>query len=152
MRLLQSIDGGGFSLITASGSATPYAILSHTWGDDGEEVTFDDIRDGTGSNKAGYQKLRFCAKQAEAHNLKYFWVDTCCIDKSSSAELQESINSMFRFYQNAERCYVYLLDVIASGNQSSDAELRKSRWFTRGWTLQELLAPRIVEFYSQNHV
>ncbi len=87
--------------------------------------------------------------------LKYFWIDTCCIDKSSSAELQEAITSMFRWYHNATRCYVYLSDVSvgdcdASGRQLPwESTFRASRWFTRGWTLQELLAPDSVEFFSQ---
>jgi hypothetical protein len=88
-----------------------YAILSHTWGADTEEVTFGDLMDGTGKSKAGYEKIRFCGEQARRDGLQYFWVDTCCIDKSSSAELQEAINSMFRWYQNAAKCYVYLSDV-----------------------------------------
>jgi hypothetical protein len=89
--------------------------------------------------------------------LKYFWVDTCCIDKSSSAELSEAINSMFRWYQKATRCYVYLSDVSIRKRKASDTSavctresaFRASKWFTRGWTLQELLAPRSVEFYSR---
>ena len=71
-------------------------------------------------------------------------VDTCCIDKSSSAELTESINSMYRWYQEAAICYAYLFDV-QSGDMSS---LSRSAWLTRGWTLQELIAPARVEFYS----
>lgn len=121
----------------------PYAILSHTWGS--EEVTYRDIIESTGKNKDGYKKLRFIAGQAAKDKLKYFWVDTCCIDKSSSAELAEAINSMFRWYKEAKKCYVYLADVTTP---SSKPAFRESRWFTRGWTLQELLAPTSVEFYS----
>jgi len=87
-----------------------YAILSHTWGDDSKEVSFKDITKDTKKTKAGYQKLRFCAKQAACDSLKYFWVDTCCIDKSNSTELSEAIISMFRWYRNATHCYVYLSD------------------------------------------
>jgi heterokaryon incompatibility protein (HET) len=152
MRLLKINNDGSFSLHTSSRPTTPYAILSHTWGNDDEEVTFKDIMNGTGGNKAGYQKLRFCGKQAQADNLEYFWIDTCCINKDSSTELSESINSMFRFYQGAERCYVYLSDVSGHGTHAErESQFRKSRWFTRGWTLQELLAPKVVEFYSWNH-
>ena len=80
MRLLKLNDGGSFSLETFSAATfPPYAILSHTWGSDHEEVTFKDIADGTGSNKPGYHKLCFCANQAKADGLHYFWVDTCCI-------------------------------------------------------------------------
>jgi Heterokaryon incompatibility protein (HET) len=156
MRLLRLNDDGSFSLHTVSGSTIPYAILSHTWGDEEEEVTFEDISNGTGGEKAGYQKLRFCGKQAKADKLDYFWVDTCCIDKRSLSELTEAINSMFRFYRDATRCYVYLWDVLAQDSQSSHVErescFRNSRWFTRGWTLQELIAPKTVEFYSRDHI
>ncbi len=135
-----------------------YAILSHTWGPDAEEVTFRDLVDGTGEDKIGYEKIRFCAAQARRDGLQYFWVDTCCIDKSSSAELQESINSMFRWYRDAAICYVYLADVSLTISGHSPAPLsweiafQRSRWFTRGWTLQELIAPELVEFFSRDGV
>ncbi|KAF1810813.1 HET-domain-containing protein [Eremomyces bilateralis CBS 781.70] len=158
MRLLKLNGNGGFILETFGTTIPPYAILSHTWGSNSDEVTFKDVVDGTGNNKAGYQKLIFCGDQAKSDSLSYFWVDTCCIDKSDTNELTKAINSMFRWYQNAARCYVYLSDVSVStqGGQATNIEwessLRNSRWFTRGWTLQELLAPRIVEFYSRDHV
>ncbi|KAF2790565.1 HET-domain-containing protein [Melanomma pulvis-pyrius CBS 109.77] len=133
----------------------PYAILSHTW-QEGQEVTFDDLINNNGKGKAGFDKIQFCAQQAERDGLRYFWVDTCCINKSSSTELSEAINSMFRWYQNAQRCYVYLPDVSDDGcNGEGDASRRwkpafkKSRWFTRGWTLQELVSPKQVEFFSR---
>ncbi|KAG8168558.1 hypothetical protein KVR01_001307 [Diaporthe batatas] len=134
-----------------------YAILSHTWGSDNEEVTFQDLLDGTGRDKPGFGKIEFCATQSKRDGLQYFWVDTCCIDKSDNAELSKAINSMFRWYQNSTRCYVYLSDVPMSGceeyNQQREhileANFRASRWFTRGWTLQELLAPASVEFFSE---
>lgn len=108
-------------------------------------------------NKVGYNKIRFCGGQAIRDGLQYFWVDTCCIDKSNSTELQEAVNSMFRWYQNASKCYVYLSDVSIveqeGGTSPSqcpwESAFRASRWFTRGWTLQELLAPNSVEFFSQ---
>jgi hypothetical protein len=157
MRLLQLEDDGGFSLVKFSGrDFPPYAILSHTWGADHEEVTLKDLEEGTGKSKAGYRKLTFCANQAKHDNLQFFWVDTCCIDKSSSAELQEAIDSMFRWYQNAARCYVYLSDVSVDGSvgdhgipQLWEPAFKRSKWFTRGWTLQELIAPTSVEFFSQ---
>jgi hypothetical protein len=161
MRLLERNSAGQPSLtkIFVSDNIPKYAILSHTWGADTEEVTFRDMIDGTGKSKAGYEKIRFCAQQASDDGLQYFWVDTCCIDKSSSAELQEAINSMFRWYQNAIKCYVYLSDVSIRKRKASDqlsehtwdSAFRSSRWFTRGWTLQELLAPGpdSVEFFSQ---
>jgi hypothetical protein len=100
-------------------------------------------------------KLHFCAHQAAKDGLHYFWVDTCCIDKSSSAELTEAINSMFAWYRDAARCYVYLSDVSTSSPTNStpaqqhwNRAFQQSRWFTRGWTLQELVAPVSVEFFS----
>ena len=160
MRLLELNHDGRFSLLSFPKDKIPlYAILSHTWGrGEDDEVTFVDLINGTGHNKTGFQKLQFCAKQAKADNLHYFWVDTCCIDKSNNNELTTAINSMFRWYQNAARCYVYLSDVSVhtQDGQSRHIEwesaFRNSRWFTRGWTLQELLAPKIVEFYSRDHV
>lgn len=149
MRLLRIEAGGNFSLIEYEGKNIPcYAILSHTWGKNEEEVTFRDLTDGTGTTKAGYRKIRFCGEQAAQDGLQYFWVDTCCIDKSSSAELSEAINSMFRWYRDAARCYVYLSDVSAGASSSRDQSFLNSRWFSRGWTLQELLAPKFVEFFS----
>ncbi|KNG47044.1 vegetative incompatibility protein het-e-1 [Stemphylium lycopersici] len=134
----------------------PYAILSHTW-DEGQEVTFDDLMKNNGKNKTGYNKIRFCASQAKSDVLDYFWIDTCCIDKSNNAELSEAIISMFRWYKNAEKCYVYLSDVSSRpSGEGSDAHrkrkpaIEKSRWFTRGWTLQELIAPASVEFFSKD--
>lgn len=159
MRLLKWVSGGDLALTWFSGdSIPPYAILSHTWGVDDEEFTFKDLMEGTGKSKAGYDKILFCGQQAAIDGLQYFWVDTCCIDKSSSAELQEAINSMFRWYQNAAQCYVLLRDVSMSHSRESDEFLRptwesafrKSRWFTRGWTLQELIAPVSVVFFSRD--
>ena len=135
----------------------PYAILSHTWG--AEEVSFIDLVDKSGKSKAGYRKIVFCGEQAARDNLRYFWVDTCCIDKRDNTELTEAINSMFRWYRNAATCYAYLSDVSISTSDPSaekcqsmwEADFRRSRWFTRGWTLQELLAPSSVVFYSSQY-
>ena len=110
----------------------------------------------TGKDKAGYKKIEFCKNQAARDGLQLCWVDTCCIDKSSSAELSEAINSMFRWYKNADKCYVYLSDVstsehatnVSSSPTTWEASFQKSRWFSRGWTLQELIAPASVEFFS----
>ena len=149
MRLLRLDDDGEFSLFEYVGRNIPrYAILSHTWGMDHEEVTFRDLTEGAGKSKAGYRKLTFCAKQAAHDDLQFFWVDTCCIDKLSSAELSEAINSMFRWYHDAAKCYVYLSDVSIGDFVRNDLSFQKSRWFTRGWTLQELVAPTSVEFFS----
>lgn len=155
MRLLQVDENGEFSLTDdLIDNIPPYAILSHTWGKDHEEVNFKDLTIGPRVTKSGYKKLRFCAEQALRDGLLHFWVDTCCIDKSNSAELQEAINSMFRWYRNAMKCYVYLSDVLTKSHDQLDPTSRSwepafqnSRWFTRGWTLQELLAPSSVEFF-----
>ncbi|TRX93584.1 hypothetical protein FHL15_005556 [Xylaria flabelliformis] len=156
MRLLSRDDTGLFSLEEYLSSATipPYAILSHTWSPD--EVTYEDLTSRTYLHKHGYRKIRFCAEQAERDRLRHFWVDTCCIDKSSSAELSESINSMFGWYRNASKCYAYLEDVSGPIPRDRDQDnsrnwrlqFQRSRWFTRAWTLQELIAPAIVEFFS----
>jgi hypothetical protein len=158
MRLLKYKENGELDIVSFDDDTTPpYAILSHTWGGDAEEVTFADIVSGNGKIKHGYNKICFCGKQAQQDNLQYFWVDTCCIDKTDKAELSHAIQSMFRWYQNATRCYVYLSDVSARKRKYSDVNteytwepaFRSSRWFTRGWTLQELVAPSTVEFFSQ---
>ena len=192
--------------------STPgYAILSHTWEDD--EVTFKDMLENraVAEAKAGFKKIEWCAKQAVADDLDFIWVDTCCIDKSSSSELSEAINSMFRWYRNSQNCYAYLSDVsgdpravepdgatmiddsLFTEEQSlvsskdflslmrddmpqsmDDPEFKcsnpdewkvrelppgfteklkgmfvKARWFGRGWTLQELIAPRLVVFFTK---
>ncbi|KAE9372964.1 HET-domain-containing protein [Stipitochalara longipes BDJ] len=156
MRLLKYQNEDEFSLTQFFDDIPPYAILSHTWGP--EEVTFRDIMDGNGMSKIGFDKIRFCGEQARRDGLHYFWVDTCCIDKSSSAELAEAINSMFRWYRDAAKCYVFLSDVprntIESKDQSRqlswESAFRNSRWFTRGWTLQELIASASAEFFSKD--
>ncbi|KAI0486295.1 heterokaryon incompatibility protein-domain-containing protein [Xylaria cf. heliscus] len=181
MRLLK-VEDGSFSLtkVYANGDddIPPYAILSHTWGDKEDEISMADIKENRFKQKAAYRKLLFCSTRANADGLKYIWADTCCINQSDTVELTRSINSMFRWYQNAAKCYAYLADVpragntynnsnnnnntdngVSFGNSSAAAVVaataaswelafRQSRWFTRGWTLQELLAPRSVEFIS----
>jgi hypothetical protein len=122
-----------------------YAILSHTWGE--EEVIFEDLITKTYQDKTGYEKIKFCGKQATADGFTHFWIDSCCIKKSSDPELSEAINSMYRWYKRAAICYVYLSDVPYRPEQSGN--FLRSRWFTRGWTLQELLAPASVEFFSK---
>ena len=152
MRLLQVDENGEFSLTDdLINNLPPYATLSHTWGEDHEEVSFNDLMIRPRKTKAGYKKLGFCAQQAARDGLQHFWVDTCCIDKSNSTELSEAINSMFCWYRNAVKCYVYLSDVSTNDpdqiNLLWEPAFRKSRWFTRGWTLQKLLAPPSVEFF-----
>ncbi|KAF2752663.1 hypothetical protein EJ05DRAFT_524998 [Pseudovirgaria hyperparasitica] len=113
MRLLTRDENDRLILETVDSDSPPaYAILSHTWHEDNrQEVSFQDMARGGAAGKLGYVKIQFCARQAAADGLRYFWVDTCCIDKSSNSELTEAINSMFRWYRQAARCYVYLSDV-----------------------------------------
>jgi Heterokaryon incompatibility protein (HET) len=157
MRLLKFGSDEDLRLSNHSSDNIPaYAILSHTWGADEDEVTLNDVHNGSGKSKAGFTKLQFCGQQASKNGLQYFWVDTCCIDKATQTELSEAITSMFRWYRNAAQCYVYLSDVsIREEDNGSSTErpwesaFRNSRWFRRGWTLQELLAPRSVVFFSR---
>jgi hypothetical protein len=150
MYLLKRQDDKSFRLVYCVGpKIPPYAILSHTWGASDDEVTFQNLTDGTGLSKAGYRKIEFCAEQAARDGLNFFWIDTCCIDKSSSRELEEAINSMFRWYQDSAKCYVYLDDVSSDSLAKDGLSFHKSKWFTRGWTLQELLAPKYVELFSR---
>lgn len=122
----------------------PYAILSHTWEDD--EITLQQMKDPASALKKGYRKIQQTCALAARDGLGFAWVDTCCIDKLSSAELTEAINSMFQWYENAKVCYVFLAD-LAPGDDLVSA-LGKCRWFSRGWTLQELIAPRNIAFFD----
>lgn len=124
-----------------------YAILSHRWGSREDELTYKEMVKGKGKEKAGYRKIELCGEQARKDGLDYFWVDTCCIDGRDSADLSEAINSMYKWYQRAKVCYVYLEDVEQEKGPGSFAN---STWFTRGWTLQELIAPSNVCFYDRN--
>ncbi|KAH8123378.1 hypothetical protein FP744_10005958 [Trichoderma asperellum] len=126
------------------GDIPPYAILSHRWGKD--ELTYQDLEVGLKANerKKKFTKVQQCCSKAKADGFEYVWIDTCCIDKTSSAELSEAINSMFLWYHQAERCYAYLADV------PSKSTFKESEWFTRGWTLQELLAPSDICFVDEN--
>ncbi|KUJ12344.1 HET-domain-containing protein, partial [Mollisia scopiformis] len=128
-----------------------YAMLSHTW--ETEEVTFADFRassiPGPAGSMNGFKKIIGHCEKARMEGYDWIWIDTCCIDKSSSAELSEAINSMFHWYENAGVCYVYLSDVKSDEIPAlADSSFRKSRWFTRGWTLQELIAPQEVVFLA----
>jgi hypothetical protein len=127
----------------------PYAILSHTWGE--EEVSFQELQGGNAVEKKGFEKIKRCCEIATEDGFEYAWVDTCCIDKTSSAELSEAINSMYRWYQKAEVCYAFLSDVPSDEDPDKEGSaFRKSRWFTRGWTLQELIAPLHVQFLGRD--
>jgi len=144
---MRFLDTTTLELQEPSSSALPkYAILSHTWED--EEVTFDEIGTSKGKSKKGYQKIKDCCKRAKSDGYKFVWIDTCCIDKKSSSELSEAINRMYSYYKDAKVCYAYLSDVL---NDSSfpPRNFDGSKWFTRGWTLQELVAPKVVVFFDQ---
>ncbi|KAI3542637.1 hypothetical protein CSPX01_06842 [Colletotrichum filicis] len=165
MRLLKRHGEGEYELSNdmTEDELPAYAILSHTWLLNNDmEVTYRDMDQGDPrtAKPEGFAKLLFCGEQAARDGLHYFWIDTCCINKESSAELQEALTSMFSWYRRATRCYAYLSDVslsrVAYGGTESppplnlwDLAFRDSRWFKRGWTLQELLAPTSVEFFSE---
>jgi hypothetical protein len=120
----------------------PYAILSHCWGED--EVLFSDLKSPELARaKNGFEKIERTCERAIKDGFNYCWIDTCCIDKSSSAELSEAINSMFTWYRNSGKCYAYLVDV------DRPEDFANSRWFTRAWTLQELLAPSHIDIVDK---
>lgn len=124
-----------------------YVMLSHVWGED--ELLYGDVKLISNilemsPSSSGILKLQNFCRIAKQRGFLWCWSDTCCIDKSSSAELQESINSMFKWYRNSALTIAFLLDVL----ESTPDALKRSRWFTRGWTLQELLAPTAIEFYK----
>ncbi|KAH6629430.1 kinesin light chain 3 [Boeremia exigua] len=134
----------------------PYAILSHRWSD--SETLIEDIRNESYKEREeGYRKLKFCAEQAAKDGLQYFWIDTCCIDRWDNNERSKAINSMFQWYRKAARCYVFLSDVSLTAVTETatapciewEASFCRSPWFTRGWTLQELIAPVSVDFFSR---
>jgi hypothetical protein len=151
MRLLNTDT---LELETFSGDLPTYAILSHTWSE--QEVTFKDIFNPSRTELKGWAKISGCCRRAARDKWRYCWIDTCCIDKSDPTELSEAINSMFKWYQRAQICYVFLADVPSRSEfQAPDYTVsdcpwnwhfRSSRWFTRGWTLQELLAPDYLLF------
>ncbi|KAK0639474.1 heterokaryon incompatibility protein-domain-containing protein, partial [Cercophora newfieldiana] len=129
-----------------------YAILSHTWDQNEPEVTFDDLKRPDHAMMARYDKIEHTCRLAEERRLEWVWIDTCCIDKSSSAELSEAINSMFRYYEKSAVCFVHLEDVEkqdAVADPDAAFKWPKGRWFSRGWTLQELIAPDSLEFYDK---
>ncbi|KAF8850265.1 HET-domain-containing protein, partial [Acephala macrosclerotiorum] len=147
----------------------PYAILSHCWGEG--EVSFDDFHGTFWKEKLGGTKIEHACHQARIEALPYLWVDTCCIDKRSSSELSEAINSMYQWYAKSRICYAYLEDVdedlkevdgnlnVVGNKRDCPCKVDKqyfsdSRWFTRGWTLQELIAPQKVKFFGSgwNHL
>ena len=144
-----------------------YAILSHTWLGDDDEVTYQELQSLTANlqcqcnknardqcirDKKGYAKILSFCRLAKSDGFQYAWVDTCCIDKSSSNELSEAINSMYRWYKYSDVCYVYMVDVPTVDYAADEplSQFRDSRWFKRGWTLQELLAPEKIKYLAQD--
>lgn len=132
-----------------------YLILSHRWGE--KEVSFREMSKGKAPEGPGLTKIKNFCSMASHKDFKWVWIDTCCIDKRSSAELSEAINSMFRWYERAQECWVYLSDVSVKQprdgfgpSSASKREIIKSKWFTRGWTLQELLAPTRLWFLESD--
>ncbi|KAI0150144.1 HET-domain-containing protein [Xylariaceae sp. FL1272] len=124
-----------------------YAILSHTWHEG--EVLFahvESLRHTELEKLKGFAKVKASCTQAQSDGYEYIWIDTCCIDKSSSAELSEAINSMWAWYRESDVCYAFLADV----NKGDEKSVRRSRWFQRGWTLQELIAPERLRFFDKN--
>ena len=132
-----------------SSKVPKYCILSHRWGED--EVTYEDVKQQKiNVASKGYHKLYGACRLAKTLGYEWIWADMCCINKESSAELSEAINSMFLFYSQADLCIAYLTDVPLSCQNWKDTlnYFYQSKWFTRGWTLQELLAPKTLHFYD----
>ncbi|OLN83366.1 Vegetative incompatibility protein HET-E-1-like protein 8 [Colletotrichum chlorophyti] len=132
------------------GSSIPkrYATLSHTW--EADEATFQEVGNlERMNNKQGWVKIRQACRIAQEHRCPYIWIDTCCINKWDFSELTEAINSMFKWYAGSSICLAYLEDIELDLSQSR-VHFQESRWFTRGWTLQELIAPPQVYFYDKN--
>ena len=138
-----------------SDAETPaYAILSHCW--ENHEVTFQDVLNDAQRDGPGFEKLLACCELARSHGISWAWIDTCCINKTSSVELSEAINSMFTWYKNSMVCYVFLSDLVPRSQdplQTAPGQSQKisnCRWFTRSWTLQELLAPPDLIFFNKH--
>ncbi|KIO03768.1 hypothetical protein M404DRAFT_144947, partial [Pisolithus tinctorius Marx 270] len=149
-QILQQVDVDTQTQIFTScdDTATNYCILSHRW-ISGHEVDYEQMMNLAKLDNAyeilnlhGYQKILKACDVADGH-LEYLWADTCCIDKRSSSELSEAINSMFRWYKNSTQCYTYLHD-------TSDFPTEADSWFSRGWTLQELIAPADLRFFNRD--
>lgn len=124
MRLLEVKEDGTLSFTDKLyDNLPPYAILSHTWGRDADEVYYKDVLKDRAKAKLGYKKLELCAKWALRHGLRHFWIDTCCIKQGDSSEVSEAVNSMFRWYRESAVCYVYLADVAIPASSDADREV-----------------------------
>ncbi|KAF3022505.1 hypothetical protein E8E14_011426 [Neopestalotiopsis sp. 37M] len=158
---MRVVDVESLAVVEIDETTTPYAILSHRW-EEGQEISLSEMKppiQRSVTRKSGYRKIKkACAfalkvsrEQGLGYFLRYIWIDTCCIDKTSSAELSEAINSMYRWYEKAVICFAFLSDVSTVNDIDGErSELSRSAWFTRGWTLQELLAPKEVIFLSSS--
>ncbi|KAK6209428.1 hypothetical protein LQW54_006281 [Pestalotiopsis sp. IQ-011] len=150
---MKLLDAESLEVVEVDEVTPPYAILSHRWED--EETSLADLNTPVQDavlGRRGYLKVKSACEYARhGHGLRYIWIDTCCIDKSSSAELSEAINSMYRWYGESGVCFAFLSDVSTIDDiAEEESELSKSKWATRGWTLQELLAPKNVIFLSSS--
>jgi hypothetical protein len=156
---MRLINNESLTLDEFMGSVPEYAILSHTWGDG--EITFEDFNNpelSVRSQKKGFGKIQTMCDLANRAGLKYSWVDTCCIDKRSSAELTEAINSMFQWYKDAVVCFVWLADLPTEQSSCSRPStqqllvpgLESCRWFTRGWTCRSSLHPAALNSTTKN--
>ncbi|KAK3623731.1 hypothetical protein LTR56_014697 [Elasticomyces elasticus] len=134
-----------------SSDVPKYVIASHRW-TAGSEAKTKDVEKRRNTHSSGYKKVEGFAKYARdcIADVEWFWIDTCCVNQESSQEVNEAVNSMFSWYANAEMCLVYLADVDKPLHEDECLpRLQASEWFTRGWTLQELLAPHMVTFLSK---
>ena len=149
MRLIDCRDGSLRMQEFIGSPPIPFAILSHTW--DSEEVNFQAFNDiATRTAAKGWTKIERTCREAQRCGFDYVWIDSCCIDKTNNAELSESINSMFQWYSEADLCLVYLADFDANATDSElDTMLHSARWFSRGWTMQEIIAARAANFYDR---
>jgi hypothetical protein len=138
VRFLKQDDNGNFVFTDMLHDPPPYAILSHTWSTIADaEVSHQDILDGSAKKKGSFAKILFMAERAVANEIEHFWIDTCCMDKHNEAEVSTSIRPMYRWYRNS------------TVQRTWEGNFRNCRWFPRGWTLQELIAPIRVEFYAR---
>ncbi|KAG0701553.1 heterokaryon incompatibility protein-domain-containing protein [Suillus ampliporus] len=121
-----------------------YATLSHRWGE-GESAygTFEEMKEAK-LKTPGFKKLKTFCEKVKEYDVEFAWSDTCCIDKSSSAELDESIRSMFKWYRNSDVCIVHL------AQSETVKDILDDEWTERGWTLQELLAPNHIKFFNKH--
>ena len=140
-----------------------YATMSHCWCTAGlaKEIQFEELNQATLEtvrdlrNRPGYRKIVESCSLTRKQGLEWLWMDTCCIMRESKTELSEAVNSMYQWYRNSEICFAYLHDVKFPFTTEPDAEMfptsnGRPKWFSCSWTLQELLAPRVIHFFDQD--